>query len=154
MKRTTKLLSMLLLLLFMLSGCTAKVAAPEVSETSTSVPDTAEVIQTDNNFQVIIDVYDDYYGQYCLMSNVKFEHYDDDGLPDYIWVENPALLAFQVGREFEGGLGTIEGTSVEYMISNIEEYMENNELDYDDAEMFKNILNILNNVVVVTGAST
>lgn len=154
MKRTTRLLSMLLLLLFMLSGCTAKVTAPEVAETSTSMSDTPEVIQTDNNFQVIIDVYDDYYGQYCLMSNVKFEHYDDDGLPDYIWVENPALLAFQVSREFEGGLGTIEGTSVEHMISHIEEYMENNELDYEDVEMFKNILNILNNVVIVTGAST
>lgn len=153
MKKIISVLVILLVFASLLTGCSMSVDAPEVSTTLDSAPTSldAEVITSP---EVIIDVFDTYYGQYCLMSKVKFEHYDDDGLPDYIWVENPALLAFQVGNEFEGGLGTVEGTSVEYMISHIQEYVDTHELEYDDQQMFEEILNILNNIVVVTGAST
>lgn len=153
MKKIISVLVILLVFASLLTSCSASVDAPEVSTTPDSAPTSldAEVITSP---EVIIDVFDTYYGQYCLMSEVKFEHYDDDGIPEYIWVENPALLAFQVGNEFEGGLGTVEGTSVEYMISHIQEYVDTHELEYDDQQMFEEILNILNNIVVVTGAST
>lgn len=152
MKKTIKLISMLLLILLLLSGCAGNVDVPEVSQPSNLSEASNEL--TTEPVRVIIDVYDEYWGQYCLMSEVKFEHYDEDGLPDYIWVENPALLAFAVGDEFEGGLGSVEGTSVEYMISHIQEYVDTHALEYDDQQMFEEILNILNNIVVVTGSST
>lgn len=143
---------MLLLILLLLSSCAGNVDAPEVSQPSNLSEDSNEL--TTEPIRVIIDVYDEYWGQYCLMSEVKFKHYDEDCPPDHIWIENPALLAFNVGNEFEGGLGTVEGASVEYMTSHIQEYVYTHELEYDDQQMFEEILNILNNIVVVTGAST
>lgn len=139
-------------MLFLLSGCADKADVSEVSQPS-NVSEVSDEVTTEP-VKAIIDVYDEYWGQYCLMSTVNFEDYDEDGLPDYIWIENPALLAFAVGDEFEGGLGSVEGTSVEYMISHIQEYVDTHELEYSHQQMFEEVLKILNNIVVVTGAST
>lgn len=152
---------LLLCYIVVLSGCAQTVEAPAKSTTdeiaSVEPSDTSTDVDESTDYGLgncTVDIFDEYWGQYLLMTNATFEHYDEDGVPDHISINDPALLAFRVGSELEGGLGLIEGTSVTYLITQIETYLENNDISWDDEQMFNELLNILNNVTVLTGAST
>lgn len=154
MKITIKLLSMFIISLFVLSACATHTEAPEVSHTTNAVESIVEQDDNITTVRAIIDIYDNYWGQYCLSGEVNFYYNEEIKLPDYIWIDNPSLLTFRVGEEFNGGIGIIDGDSIKYVLSCIQDYMTNAELNYDDTEMFKNIFNLLNNAVIVEGHST
>ena len=154
MKITIKLLSMFIISLLVLSACAIHTEAPEDSHTTNAVE---SIIEQDDNVttvRAIIDIHDNYWGQYCLSGKVNFHYTEESKLPDYMWIDNPSLLTFRVGEEFNGGIGIIDGDSIEYILLCIQDYMTNAELNYDDTEMFKNIFNLLNNAVIVEGHST
>lgn len=138
----------------MLSACATNTEAPEVSHTTNAVESIVEQDDTVTTVRAIIDIHDNYWGQYCLSGEVNFHYNEEVKLPDYMWIDNPSLLTFQVGEEFNGGIGIIDGDSIEYILSCIQDYMTNAEINYDDAEMFKNIFNLLNNAIIVEGHST
>ena len=125
-----------------------------VSCSTSSVNDTTNEVESYQSNEVIVDISDDYYGYFSNYADVTIEYDNDTGMIHYIHVDNPALLAFEIDDRHEGGLGTVTGNEVNFMLTNLQNYASNADMSEEDAEMFRKVLDILNGISCIEGAST
>lgn len=154
-KRITALI-LVLILIFSLSACASNKNQDRTESESTI--ETVEPTQADDTVKsyekVCVDIANDDGGYYCMWADADIS-YDINGNINGIFLNDPALLAFQVSNIFEGGVGVMDGVDVEKVITILEKYIENSNVT-DDAQIedLYEVLEIMKDVPVITGAST
>lgn len=149
-----KTLSFIISIIFVLSltACTGATTANAPSETTMEsiVPTTYDSEYP--NMYIFIDDGDG--GCYSLWSNGEVI-YDEEYDYYEIAIDNPILLAFKISESrYPGGVGTISGKEVNAMISSIEMFLTENEVDENTKTFIENILQQIKAIPVIEGAST
>lgn len=99
---------LVLLLVMTLIGCqkatapTLDTTEPPTTEGSSDLSTTLPDERTEEYECVIVDV-EDNGGHYCLMTKVTIEYYDGEVVN--IFIDEPAVLAFQVPEKYNNGVG-------------------------------------------------
>lgn len=148
---------LVLLLVMTLMGC-QKATAPTLdtteppttggsSDLSTTLPDE----RTEEYECVIVDV-EDNGGHYSLMTKVTIEYYDGEVVN--IFIDEPAVLAFQVPEKYNNGVGIVDGNDVLDLTSQIHTYLATNDVDEETKGLLCNIVQWLNDIALLTSAST
>lgn len=154
-KRITALL-LVLILMFSLSACASN-KNPDKTGSNTTI-ETVEPTSADDTVKsyekVCVDIANNDGGYYCMWADVDIS-YDTNGDIYGIFLDDPALLAFQVSNTFEGGVGVMNGVDVEKVIAILENYIDDSNMTGDaQIEYLYEILEIMKDVPVITGAST
>lgn len=104
------------------------------------------------NMYIFID--DGEGGCYNLWSNGEVIH--DEEYDHYeITIDDPTLLAFKISESrYPGGVGTMSGEEVNAMISSIETFLTENEVDENTKAFIENLLQQIKAIPVIDGAST
>lgn len=139
LKRTVALLLTFALLAVVLTGCNNDEEKIEEQQSET----------VDN---AVIDICDEDGSYYSLMSKVTLDYYQGEVCG--IYIENPAVLAFKVPDRYADGVGIADGTNVIDMVNRIDAFLQTNELDEKTADLLNGILSDLNDIVLLTYAST
>lgn len=97
-----KIFALLLALVMLLTGCGAP--APATSDTVVSEPASTEghTEETVYSEYAVIDIAVNDDGYYCLMGQISVDLFD--GEPIAVVIDDPALLAFQVSSQMDGGV--------------------------------------------------
>ena len=149
----------LLALLFVMTliGC-QKTTSPTVDTTETPTEETSSDLlndlpdeRTEEYEAICVDISDNG-GYYALMSNVAIDYYQNKIVA--IYIEEPAVLAFKVPDKYTNGVGTIDGNKVLEMTDKINGYLNTNEVDKETHELLSWLLEQLDDIVLLTGAST
>lgn len=144
-----------LLLVMTLMGC-QKATAPTIDTTepptteldlSTTLPDE----RTEEYKSVCVDIANNG-GYYALMSKVVIDYYQGEVIA--IYVEEPVTLAFKVPDKYTNGVGVVDGNDVADITSKIHTYLAGNDTDEETERLLCDIEQWLNNIVLLTGAST
>ena len=128
------------------------VNAPSENPTQSIEPTSTAEDSDVPNMYIFID--DGGGGCYSLMSKGNVIH---DEEYDYyeITIDDPALLAFKVSESrYPGGVGTMSGEEVNTMISSIETFLTENEVDENTKAFIDSILQQIKDIPVIEGAST
>lgn len=152
MKRFIGIL-LVLLLVMVLMGC-QKATTPTIDtsiETSPDLGDTLTGERSEEYDHIIVDIADNG-GYYCLMSKATIEYYDEKIAN--IFLDEPAVLAFQVPKEYADGVGIVDGTAVLDLISQIHAYLETNDVDEETKDLLCNIMQWFDDIALLTSAST
>lgn len=141
-------------MVFCLVACAGVQTVNAPSENPTqSIEPTSTVEDSDiPNMYIFIDDGDG--GCYSLMSKGNVIH---DKEYDYyeITIDDPALLAFKISESrYPGGVGTMSGEEVNVMISSIETFLSENEVDENTKTFIENLLQQIKDIPVIEGAST
>lgn len=157
MKKVLRFL-LVLSIIFTLVSCSTSSVTDETDATNTSITKSThaenDAVESHKSTDVIVDISDDYYGYFSNYADVTIEYDKDNGVIYYVHVDNPALLAFEISDRHVGGLGTITGNDLNFVLTNLHEYASNTEMSEEDAEMFRKVLYVLNSIACVEGAST
>lgn len=104
------------------------------------------------NMYIFID--DGEGGCYNLWSNGEVIH--DEEYDHYeITIDDPTLLAFKISESrYPGGVGTMSGEEVNAMISSIETFLSENEVDENTKAFIESLLQQIKAIPVIEGAST
>ena len=143
-----------IILALSLVACTgvSTVNAPSENPTQ-SIEPTSTLEDSDvPNMYIFIDDGDG--GCYSLMSKGNVIH---DEEYDYyeITIDDPALLAFKISEShYPGGVGTMSGEEVNAMISSIETFLTENEVDENTKTFIESLLQQIKDIPVIEGAST
>lgn len=147
MKRILSI-TLAIFLVFSLASCAGE------SKTATEVEEThGERTETHENMCVDIGVNED--GYYALMSDVEI-HYGESGNPEWVYIDDPVLLAFCVSSEMDGGVYILDLTEGEKVITELTEIaivLEDAGLD-EYAQRIYSVLEIISNSGPFTQAST
>lgn len=145
-----------MLLVMTLMGC-QKATAPTLdttepttessSDLSTTLPDE----RTEEYEHAIVDI-ENNGGHYSLMTKVTIEYYDGEVVN--IFIDEPALLAFQVPEEYTNGVGIVDGNDVLDLTSQIHTYLATNDVDEETKGLLCNIVQWLDDIALLTSAST
>ncbi|MBR2859516.1 MAG: hypothetical protein IKB90_05445, partial [Alistipes sp.] len=106
---------LVLLLVMTLMGCqkatapTLDTTEPPTTEGSSDLSTTLPDERTEEYECVIVDV-EDNGGHYSLMTKVTIEYYDGEVVN--IFIDEPAVLAFQVPEKYNNGVGIVDGNDV------------------------------------------
>ena len=104
------------------------------------------------NMYVYIDDGDG--GSYVLLSDGEITHDVEYGTCEVL-INDPALLAFKVSEKYyPGGVGTLSGEEIESMISSIEIFLNENNIDKELKVFIESILQQIKDIPVIEGAST
>lgn len=146
-----------LLLAMTLIGCqkvtapTLDTTEPPITESSSDLSTTLSDERTEEYECVIIDV-EDNGGHYSLMTKVTIEYYDGEVVN--IFIDEPAVLAFQVPEEYTNGVGIVDGNDVLDLTSQIHTYLATNDVDEETKGLLCNIVQWLDDIALLTSAST
>lgn len=146
-----------LLLVMTLMGC-QKATAPTLdtteppttggsSDLSTTLPDE----RTEEYEHAIVDI-ENNGGHYSLMTKVTIEYYDGEVVN--IFIDEPAVLAFQVPEKYNNGVGIVDGNDVLDLTSQIHTYLATNDVDEETKGLLCNIVQWLDDIALLTSAST
>lgn len=143
-----------IILALSLVACTGvqTVNAPSENPTQSIEPTSTAEDSDVPNMYIFIDDGDG--GCYSLMSKGNVIH--DEEYDCYaITIDDPALLAFKVSESrYPGGVGTMSGEEVNEMISSIETFLTENEVDENTKTFIESLLQQIKNIPVIEGAST
>ena len=146
------ILSIILALSLVACAGVQTVNAPSENPTQSIEPTSTAEDSDVPNMYIFIDDGDG--GCYSLMSkgNVihdeEYDHYE-------ITIDNPTLLAFKISESrYPGGVGTMSGEEVNAMISSIETFLSENEVDENTKAFIENLLQQIKDIPVIEGAST
>lgn len=151
-----KILGLLLSIILTLS-LVACAGVPTVNAPSENPTQSIEPTNTTNdseypNMTIFID--DGEGGCYSLWSNgevIYNEEYDNYD----IVIDNPTLLAFKISESrYPGGIGLMNGEEVNEMVSSIETFLTENEVDENTKTFIENLLQQIKDIPVIEGAST
>ena len=93
-------------------------------------------------------------GCYSLMSKGEVIH-DKEYNSYEITLDDPVLLAFKISESrYPGGVGTMSGEEVNAMISSIETFLTENEVDENTKTFIESLLQQIKDIPVIEGAST
>lgn len=146
------IISIILVLSLVACAGVSTVNAPSENPTQSVEPTSTAEDSDVPNMYIFIDDGDG--GCYSLMSKGSVIH---DEEYDYyeITIDDPALLAFKVSESrYPGGVGTMSGEEVNVMISSIETFLSENEVDENTKAFIENILQQIKDISVIEGAST
>lgn len=149
-----KIVSFIISIIFVLSlaACagTTTVNAPSETPTASIEPTTNDSEYP--NMYIFIDNGDG--GCYSLMSKGEIIH--DEEYDHYeITIDDPTLLAFKISESrYPGGVCTMSGEEVNAMISSIETFLTENEVDENTKAFIENLLQQIKDIPVIEGAST
>ena len=146
------LLSIAMVLCLVACAGVQTVNAPSENPTQSIEPTSTAEDSDIPNMYIFIDDGDG--GCYSLMSKGNVIH---DEEYDYyeITIDDPALLAFKVSESrYPGGVGTMSGEEVNAMISSIETFLTENEIDENTKAFIENLLQQIKDIPVIEGAST
>lgn len=146
------ILSIILTLSLVACAGVQTVNAPSENPTQSIEPTSTAEDSDIPNMYIFIDDGDG--GCYSLMSKGNVIH---DEEYDYyeITIDDPALLAFKVSESrYPGGVGTMSGEEVNAMISSIETFLTENEIDENTKAFIENLLQQIKDIPVIEGAST
>lgn len=149
----------LLVLLFVMTlmGCqkatapTLDTTEPPTTEGSSDLSTTLPDERTEEYECVIVDV-EDNGGHYSLMTKVTIEYYDGEVVN--IFIDEPAVLAFQVPEKYNNGVGIVDGNDVLDLTSQIHTYLATNDVNEETKGMLCNIVQWLDDIALLTSAST
>ena len=80
--------------------------------------------------------------------NEEYDHYE-------IFIDDPTLLAFKISESrYPGGIGIMNGEEVNVMISSIETFLTENEVDENTKTFIESLLQQIKDIPVIEGAST
>lgn len=143
-----------IILVLSIVACTG---VPTVNAPSENPTQSIEPTSTTNdseypNMYIFIDDGDG--GCYNLWSSGEVIH--DEEYDHYeITIDDPALLAFQISKSrYPGGVSTMSGEEVNTMISSIETFLSENEVDENTKTFIESILQQIKAIPVIEGAST
>lgn len=146
------ILSIILTLSLVACAGVSTVNAPLENPTQSIEPTSTAEDSDVPNMYIFIDDGDG--GCYILMSkgnvihNEEYDYYE-------ISIDDPALLAFKVSESrYPGGVGTMSGEEVNAMISSIETFLTENEVDENTKAFIENLLQQIKDIPVIEGAST
>lgn len=148
---------LVLLLVMTLMGCqkatapTLDTTEPPTTESSSDLSTTLPDERTEEYECVIVDV-EDNGGHYCLMTKVTIEYYDGEVVN--IFIDEPAVLAFQVPEKYNNGVGIVDGNDVLDLTSQIHTYLATNDVNEETKGMLCNIVQWLDDIALLTSAST
>ena len=148
---------LVLLLVMTLMGC-QKATAPTLdtteppttggsSDLSTTLPD-----ERTEEYECVIGDVEDNGGHYSLMTKVTIEYYDGEVVN--IFIDEPAVLAFQVPEKYNNGVGIVDGNDVLDLTSQIHTYLATNDVDEETKGLLCNIVQWLDDIALLTSAST
>ena len=144
------LLSIILALSLVACAGVQTVNAPSENPTQSIEPTTND--SDIPNMCIFIDDGDG--GCYSLMSKGEVIH-DKEYNSYEITLDNPVLLAFKISESrYPGGIGTMSGEEVNAMISSIETFLAENEVDENTKTFIESLLQQIKDVPVIEGAST
>ena len=144
------LLSIILTLSLVACAGVQTVNAPSENPTQSIEPTTND--SDIPNMCIFIDDGDG--GCYSLMSKGEVIH-DKEYNSYEITLDNPVLLAFKVSESrYPGGVGTMSGEEVNAMISSIETFLTENDVDENTKAFIENLLQQIKDIPVIEGAST
>lgn len=153
MKRFIGIL-LVLLLVVVLIGC-QKATTPTIDTSIETSPDLDDILtgeRIEEYDHIIVDIADNG-GYYCLMSKATIEYHDEKIAN--IFLDEPAVLAFQVPKEYAAdGVGVVDGTAVLDLISQIHTYLETNDVDEETKGLLCNIMQWFDDITLLTSAST
>ena len=146
------ILSIILALSLVACAGVQTVNAPSENPTQSIEPTSTSEDSDVPNMYIFIDDGDG--GCYSLMSkgnvihNKEYDYYE-------ITIDDPALLAFKVSESrYPGGVGTMSGEEVNAMISSIETFLTENEVDENTKAFIESLLQQIKDISVIEGAST
>ena len=144
------ILSIILALSLVACAGVQTVNAPSENPTQSIEPTTNDSEYP--NMYIFID--DGEGGCYNLWSNGEVIH--DEEYDHYeITIDDPTLLAFKISESrYPGGVGTTSGEEVNAMISSIETFLSENEVDENTKAFIENLLQQIKDIPVIEGAST
>lgn len=148
---------LVLLLVMTLIGCqkatapTLDTTEPPTTEGSSDLSTTLPDERTEEYECVIVDV-EDNGGHYSLMTKVTIEYYDGEVVN--IFIDEPAVLAFQVPEKYNNGVGIVDGNDVLDLTSQIHTYLATNDVNEETKGMLCNIVQWLDDIALLTSAST
>lgn len=146
-----------LLLVMTLMGCqkatapTLDTTEPPTTESSSDLSTTLPDERTEEYEHAIVDI-ENNGGHYSLMTKVTIEYYDGEVVN--IFIDEPALLAFQVPEEYTNGVGIVDGNDVLDLTSQIHTYLATNDVDEETKDLLCNIVQWLDDIALLTSAST
>ena len=146
------ILSIILALSLVACAGVQTVNAPSENPTQSIEPTNTTEDSEYPNMYIFIDDGDG--GCYSLWSNGEVIH--DEEYDHYeITIDDPTLLAFQISKSrYPGGVGTMSGEEVNAMISSIETFLSENEVDENTKTFIENLLQQIKDIPVIEGAST
>lgn len=146
------LLSIAMVLCLVACAGVSTVNAPSENPTQSIEPTSTAEDSDVPNMYIFID--DGEGGCYNLWSNGEVIH--DEEYDHYeITIDDPTLLAFKISESrYPGGVGTMSGEEVNAMISSIETFLTENEIDENTKTFIENLLQQIKDIPVIEGAST
>lgn len=144
------IISIILVLSLVACAGVSTVNAPSETPTASIEPTTNDSEYP--NMYIFIDDGDG--GCYSLWSNGEVIH--DEEYDHYeITIDDPTLLAFKISESrYPGGVGTMSGEEVNAMISSIETFLSENEVDENTKAFIESLLQQIKDIQVIEGAST
>ena len=140
-----------LIMAISLVACTGMQTVNAPSQPTT---ESVEEVEETNAPHMIISIDDGDGGYYSLMSSGTVTH-DEEYNYYEIFLDNPALLAFKVSeKHYPGGVGTMSGDEIGEMISSIETFLAENNVDENSKAFIEGILQQIKDIPVIEGAST
>lgn len=146
-----------LLLVMTLMGCqkatapTLDTTEPPTTESSSDLSTTLPDERTEEYEHAIVDI-ENNGGHYSLMTKVTIEYYDGEVVN--IFIDEPAVLAFQVPETYNNGVGIVDGNDVLDLTSQIHTYLATNDVDEETKGLLCNIVQWLDDIALLTSAST
>jgi len=146
------IISIILVLSLVACAGVSTVNAPSENPTQSIEPTSTAEDSDVPNMYIFIDDGDG--GCYSLMSKGEVIHNKEYNSYE-ITLDDPALLAFKVSESrYPGGVGTMSGEEVNAMISSIETFLSENEVDENTKAFIENLLQQIKDIPVIEGAST
>lgn len=131
-----------LILALSISGCKAENKAPN---------EPADTERTEQYEHVCVDVSGEG-GYYALTAKTRLEYYENELVS--IFVNDPTLLAFKIPDQYTNGVGVIDGNDVKAIVDNINTHLTTTEVDEKTEKLLSYIADKMNNIAIVTSAST
>lgn len=131
-----------LILALSISGCKAENKAPN---------EPADTERTEQYEHVCVDVSGEG-GYYALTAKARLEYYENELVS--IFVNDPTLLAFKIPDQYTNGVGVIDGNDVKAIVDNINTHLTTTEVDEKTEKLLSYIADKMNNIAIVTSAST
>ena len=91
-------------------------------------------------------------GYYALTAKARLEYYENELVS--IFVNDPTLLAFKIPDQYTNGVGVIDGNDVKAIVDNINTHLTTTEVDEKTEKLLSYIADKMNNIAIVTSAST
>lgn len=146
------IISIILVLSLVACAGVSTVNAPSENPTQSIEPTSTAEDSDVPNMCVFIDDGDG--GCYSLMSKGEVIH-DKEYNSYEIILDNPVLLAFKISESrYPGGIGTMSGEEINAMISSIETFLSENEVDENTKTFIESLLQQIKDIPVIEGAST